>query len=236
MGVGEFRPGIKDMIDDAGEKEDYYKDSKLEVSMGTISGVTENGDVKTFKSTDDSELFITETEREKNVAIFNQRSITTNATHWFGMIDLSDTTNWPHDETGRIDLSAVLLATDKALNSRGSLMIGVITRVDDTDADVSFVVGFTFDQNDTESQIITLNLAPTQIKCGVSGGELTRIKTAIKALNVSAINTNGGDLTFASGITFTPAVGDIVIRIIKSAGGNFNYSATTFYHADASST
>lgn len=185
--------------------------------------------------TEDGELQITETEREKNVGIMLTDSQTDVATYWYGLIDKSDTTNWPHALTGRIDLSLLRVNVDKQGNGTGEIAIGVITRVDGTDADIEFVYSASFTQNDSISFVHDMNYAPTQVKCSVVGGTLNRFKSTITADNVSAINTAGGDLQF-NGTTFTPAVGDIVARFIKTGAGAVRFNITAFYHGQEQTT
>lgn len=67
-----------------------------------------------FLSTEDGEVWATNTEREKGVwaaLVGSQSGIVTN---YFGLVDLSDTVNWPHDSTGRLDISFVRLSVDKS--------------------------------------------------------------------------------------------------------------------------
>lgn len=186
----------------------------------------------TASITSDGELMTTATERERTVFVRTGDFVSSPGTIWRGLIDLSDTTNWPHDETGRIDISTLGFGIDKAGNARGSLSLGVITRVDATDADVAIVLTTSFTENDTNSIFQAFNFSPSQIKCSVDGGKLTRILTNEVATNVTAINTSGGDLSFNS-LTFTPAVGDIVLRLISTAAGDLTFGVLAGYHGEA---
>jgi hypothetical protein len=105
----------------------------------------------------------------------------------------------------------------------------VITRVDETDADVAIIAASSFVENDTPSIFQVFNFAPSQLKCSVESGSLTRIKTAETATGVTAINTSGGDLNF-DGETFTPAVGDLVARMITTANGDLAFGVLIGYH------
>lgn len=185
--------------------------------------------------TEGGELQITETEREINVGVMLTDTQSSSATYWYGLIDKSDTTNWPHADAGRIDLSLIRINVDKQNNGTGEISIGVITRVDGTDADIEFVYSASFTQSDSISFVHDMNYAPTQIKCSVVDGSLNRFKSAIAATDVTAINTAGGDLEF-NGSTFTPAVGDIVARFIKSGAGTVRFNITAFYHGQEQTT
>lgn len=195
-------------------------------SVGALVDIFEDA---TF--TTDGELFVTETEREQNVHALMAGAVSTANTYWYGFIDLSDTTNWHHTGTGRIDISVLYLNVDKASAARGSAALGVITRIDETSADVEFIAGHSFIQNASDSIDFAVNIAPTQLKCGVVGGTLNRIKTGVKATGVTAINT-GTTLPFGTGgPTFTPAVGDIVFRLITTTAGDVTFFAELAYHA-----
>lgn len=199
------------------------------------AGVDESGNSVIANITVDRELFTTQTERERNVGILLTDTQTTAQTYYYGLIDKSDTTNWPHGSTGRIDLSIIQLSMDKQSNGTGQISIGVITRVDGTDADIEYVDHLSFEQNDTISVSRNLNFAPTQLKCSVVGGTLNRIKSTVTESNVSSINTAGGDLSF-NGETFTPAVGDIIARFIKTGAGSVSFTLNIFYHGEDSAT
>lgn len=181
--------------------------------------------------TTDGEVWVTSTERENNVHALIAGAVTTANTYWYGFVDLSDTTNWPHTSTGRIDISVLYLNIDKAGSARGTVALGVITRIDGTSADVSFVGGHSFIQNDSPSINESINIAPSQIKCGVVGGNLNRIKTGVKALAVTALNT-GTSIPFGTGgPTFIPAVGDIVMRLVTTSAGDVAFFAEIAYHS-----
>ena len=57
------------------------------------------------------------------------------ATEGFMLIDLSDTTNWKHTNTGHIDLLFIILTTDPDANFSGDISLGFLTNVDTTDGD-----------------------------------------------------------------------------------------------------
>lgn len=183
-----------------------------------------------FYASADGEVFTTNTEREYNVrcALGGTQNIA--ATNYYGFIDLSDTVNWPHNSTGRIDFSYMAALIDKAASARGTISVGIITRVDGTDADVTFIASSSFLQNDTASVEIIANFAPSQLKCDVVSDKLAHVKTNNIVTNIAAINT-ATPLAFGpGGTTFTPAVGDAVIRITTTTGGDLTWGFSAFYH------
>lgn len=196
------------------------------VSRGSVEAIARL--LESVRFTDDGEMWTTETERESNVFVNLSGSQTTAATRYYGLIDLSDTTNWPHTETGAIHLSFIRFATDKANAARGSVALGVIVRIDGTSADISYVGNLSFIEADNNSVTESVNLAPTQLKCNVVGGRLAFFKASVTETNVTAVNT-ANPMPF--GYTFTPAVGDLVMRIQTTTGGNLNWVVGLAYHA-----
>lgn len=197
----------------------------------TMCGVTEAGDPKAIMASEDGEAWITDKEREGNVSVLLSTTVSTAQTYWYGLVDLSDTTNWPHDISTNIHISDIYFHVDKVATAFGEFSIGVITRVDGTDADVSFVYVSSFTQNDTLSSVEIINLSPSQIKLNVESGAMSKFKTTKVDLAVSAINTGGGDLSFGSD-TFTPAVGDLVAKLVKTGQGDMTITASVTYHMD----
>lgn len=196
-----------------------------------VTLVNPNEDAISLANTEDGELWVTSSEREYNVRCSLSGTQATATTNYYGAIDLSDTVNWPHDSTGRIDISYLSLLVDKAGNARGSVALGVITRIDGTSADIAYVAAASFLQNDTPSIETIANFSPSQLKCGVVGGQLNKVKTNTVSLGVTEVNT-GTPLAFGpSGPTFTPAVGDLVLRIITTTGGDLVWGANIFYHS-----
>lgn len=184
------------------------------------------------KISSDGELAITETERERNVlARYVETGI--NSTRYAALIDLSDTTNFKHDQTGRVDISAISMGVDRSNTATGTVKFGVITRIDGTNADISYFTGLLFTNGTNDLQISRdLILSPSQLKCGVSGGALTRMVTNDVETAVAAVNT-GITLNSPRGTsTVTPAVGDIVIKMENTAG-TYGLRCMALYHGEA---
>jgi len=152
-------------------------------------------------------------------------------TTYYGFIDLSDTVNWPHDTTGRLDFSYLSLLIDKASAARGTVSLGIITRIGGTNADVSYIASASFTQNDTASVEVIANFSPSQLKCAIAADKLSLVKTNNVALNVAAINTATPLAFGAGGATFTPAVGDAIVRIVTTTGGDLLWGFAAFYHS-----
>ncbi len=175
------------------------------------------------KVTSDGELAVTSTERERNVhASFFELAITTDS--YFMIVDLSDTTNWPHDATGRIDVSWLKFVVERDATAAGTLQLGVITRIDGTDADIDYLFTIPFTKSDTRRILSIDNFSPSQLKF-----ESSRYITDTADANVAAVNT-GGTLDSPNGVT-TPAVGDIVIKAGRTAG-EYDFLCEILYHGE----
>lgn len=182
-------------------------------------------------ASDDNETLVTVTERERDTFVAERRTDVA-ATAYAGFIDLSDTTNFPHDRTGRIDLTATFFSVDRSgSTATGSVRIGVITRIDGTDADITFVSGVSFNKSDDRAIIRDRQYSPSHLKCGVSGGALSRILSDFTESNVTAINT-GIQLTGPLGLQWTPAVGDLIVKFTYAGTGTYDASVSAFYHSE----
>lgn len=183
-----------------------------------------------FLRTSDGEVWGTNTEKENNVRAALVGSSSALGAIYYGYIDLSDTTNWPHVFTGRIDLSFLTMLVDKGTNGRGQIGIGVLTRVGVTDSDIYFVAGLPFTENDSSSVELSYNFSPSQIKTNIESGHLARVKTNSVILNEPLITTATALPFGTGGPTFTPAVGDLVLRI-NNTGGSFTWTSSVIYHS-----
>lgn len=171
------------------------------------------------KVTEDGELATTVTERERNVyAVIHNDAVGTGNTDYI-LVDLDDTTNFPHADTSRIDISAVNIhLSQDSGNPDGEVIIGVITRIDGTDADITwgFVIDFNLPSNTNIRE--DFNFAPSQLKFETSAGATTRIISNYQSLNDATINTGVSMDSPRGTSTVTPAVGDVVLRITNNAG------------------
>jgi len=138
-------------------------------------------------SSDDNELLVTVTERERNLfAAVAVQDVTASGFRW--LIDLS-----AQDRVGRVDLTNVYISVDRDSTATGRVRIGVITRVDGTNADVVYFQGVNFAKSDDRTILRDRNFSPSQIKCGVVAGETTRIKS----VKETSIAGSAGSYNFA---------------------------------------
>lgn len=183
-------------------------------------------------SSDDNEILITETERERDTFVaYTVADVS--ASGYAILIDLSDTTNFPHDRTGRIDLSAVYISVDRDSTATGRVRVGVITRVDGTNADITYVQGVNFAKSDERTILRDRRFSPSQIKLGVTGGVATRVLSSGAETNVAAVNTATPLASPRGAGTVTPAVGDVILNYERTAG-SYNLAVSATYHGEAS--
>lgn len=189
------------------------------------------GPLGPLNTTGEGEMRVTVAEQEENVgAALSSGTITVAGTTWKVFIDL-DGGGWPHDPEGfAIHFSILSLAIDKSSNAKGSVALGVITRIDGTSADVTLFFGKSFANNASDTELnLFRNYSPSQLKTDVEAGEMTKWKTTAKLTNITAINT-GITLDSADG-PITPAVGDIVARYVLDSGTNMSAALQAFYHS-----
>jgi hypothetical protein len=156
---------------------------------------------------------------------------TISTTTWRGLVDLSDRTNYPHHFTGRIDLYSAFFFVQKGSNTVGAVQMGIITRIDGTDADVEFVQGVSFDNS--SSNVVTRDrIFDTPIRCGQTGGSLNDVTTGFAETGITALNT-GITITGPEG-SFTPAVGDLVVKYGYTSGTAYTAAASCQYATSAS--
>ena len=179
------------------------------------------------KVTSDGELAVTSTERERNnLCHFAKNGLT--ATTYYVLVDLSDTTNFPHDSTGRIDFSLIKAEIEKSnANEDITIKIGLLTRVDGTDGDVSWLWGLSSDRSDAKFIEETINYAPSQLKFAVG-----RFITNDLSANVAAINTGAALESPRGAATVTPAVGDVILGVIIGTA-TADIDLEILYHSEA---
>lgn len=148
------------------------------------------------------------------------------------LVDLSDKANFPHSDTGSIDLYSSFLFVDKPANAVGAVQLGVITRIDGTDSDIAYIQGASF--NGTSDRQLSRDRVLTHpIQLRQTGGSLDRVATLFRATGITAVNT-GVTLPTAFG-TATPAVGDLIILFAYTSGGTYDAAVSAQYAGNVNS-
>lgn len=176
----------------------------------------------------DGELLTTETEKEiNNYASLGRTNVTTSG--WACLVDLTDTVNYPHTNTGRLDVSYLSLQVDKDAIAAGNFSVGVITNINGGSGDVQFFGGLSFNNASAVNITRVENFSPSQIKLGISGGRAYRLASA-KTSGILALNTGTKlDSYYGTG-TVNPAIGDLVVSFARISG-SFNAATRILYHS-----
>ncbi len=86
------------------------------------------------------------------------------------LIDLSDTSNYPHNYTGSIDISFLKISVDKVDIATGSVKVGVITEISAVDATGYFFADLAFSTANVSAHIEkTFNVTPSTIRTLIKG-------------------------------------------------------------------
>ena len=154
------------------------------------------------------------------------------ATQYAVLVDLSDTTNWPHTGTGYIQASYVSLQVDKEPAAAGRLQVGVITRVGETSADIQIIRGLLFENSSDDHIERAENFSPSLIKTN-SVGNVAVNMIGPRILNETLVQSDVALLSPLGAGTVLPEVGDIVVRFLYTSGGPFAGAATLLYQGVA---
>ncbi len=149
---------------------------------------------------------------------------------YFMLIDLSNAGGgYKHTESGSIQCINLGVAFSKLRsNDVWAMDVGVILRIDGTDADIGFLAGSSLVLDST----IVFNLKgshgnyPVIVDLAESGGDFASIASNVVEFNDSDLNT-GGTINDVSGAAQTPAVGDVVLRMLRTVGNDDATSVVT---------
>lgn len=148
-------------------------------------------------------------------------SNTVAASTYIGMIDLDDGGgDYLHSGSSSIKFVAAAGSLIKSsVGAQWQTQIGVITRVDGTDADVTWLdtaSNFALDTSKVE-HVKEISVS-TPFDLNVVAGVLEKLAGGFKQTNIAGINTTTG-LINVEGNAMTPAVGDMVLEILQVSGG-----------------
>jgi hypothetical protein len=86
-----------------------------------------------------SHAWIWEQAPDKTMTVVYSTAAAVNLTTTTILVDLSDTTNWPHKETGQINLSGIRVDFDKPADSSATVKVGLVTFVNTSTGNVTWV-------------------------------------------------------------------------------------------------
>jgi len=137
------------------------------------------------------------------------------------LIDLSDTTNWPHTNTGHIDIAHIMINVAPSSSFRGDIEIGFLTNVDATNGDFNEILELHLDQSaDAFTWSQNYGAFEMSLESAHWFGPQELNETAFQ----TDVNLEGPDGTTA----FPSGAGDLVMRIHRTAG-NLSGSITLGY-------
>lgn len=155
------------------------------------------------------------------------------------LVDLSDTTSFPHEETGEIHLLGLNLECEKATDGVFDIWVGVLTENDATNGSVTWIKTFHLetsgnptDSSDRYHADIDFTLGgrnPQGANLLVSGGATPHIISNLsQADNVNWQNDE--NRISPAGSTTKPGVGDLVVWVEEvTNGGTIDFALTAIY-------
>lgn len=190
-----------------------------------VYGLDNRGTSVALKISDNGELLINNKATNKQQSLLYDSGLIFTTTYAC-LIDLSAETDTNYANIDDLAITCKLTTN----NAVADVRIGVITRIDTVDADISWLISvpFTCTNNNTFLTYIN-NYQTSSIRFEVSEGELVKGHTNSVSTNVALVNTA---LTLPSPRgSITPAVGDVIVQFAHSAH-NFYSTISAVYHTD----
>lgn len=190
-----------------------------------LTAKNEEGTYGNVNRTNDGELFTnTKASNRQTQALYNAGTIA--ADTYAILVDLSEETYTAYTSVDELAITCRFSTN----NSDANVKVGVITRVDATDADISYLIDVPFSAANSNTYLdYIVNYQPSSLKFEMSGGSLVGAYTNETSAAVAAVNTST-TLPSPRG-NVTPAVGDLIM-LFDHTGGNFSSVVHAVYHTD----
>lgn len=127
------------------------------------------------------------------------------------LIDLSDTTNWPHSQTGHIDLLYMYIDIDPDTSFQGEVSVGFLENVDGDNGDFHTVLDFHLDKKANPIEVF-INLSAYEMTLDTD--HWFGPTTANDATWQTDVNLLGPD----GNTSFPAGDGDLVCKVTRTAG------------------
>lgn len=162
------------------------------------------------------------------------------ASEAFVLIDLSDSANFPHTETGRIRLYSLAVTTEIQSDGQYIVYFGVVTEVDATDGSTKWIAALDLETvinpTDSTDRRNVLYHWPNGLDLEISGGAL------VKGLSNSGDSADADwqtdvalDSPLGDGLS-APGAGDLVMLVSETGGtGTLSITVTAEYITEAAS-
>jgi len=183
----------------------------------SITDGTDDADIVTHEG--DSSLKVSLGHRESFFIHLDAENIA--ATAGFMLIDLSDSTNWPHTNTHHIVLDKIIVATNPSTAFAGDIDFGFLTDVDADNGDFN-IIGTVHLAQQAESS--TNNFDFDVYGLDLELAEWFGPTVADDATWQTDVNLQGPDGV----VSFPSGAGDFVLKITRT-GGNVDVGVTVVY-------
>ena len=154
------------------------------------------------------------------------------------LIDLSDTTNWPHNDTGYVRIGGLRIDIDKAAASTTTVKLGVVNFINPSTGSITWFYEKSNLLNVSNTEIMPMEIFfPLSIGCKVSPNNgATDGDTPFIFSN----DTTSGDTTYQTDVYLPspngnvyPGLGDIILYVSKpGASTSATVSVEIFYYTE----
>ncbi len=143
----------------------------------------------------------------------------------FMLIDLSDTTNWAHTETGHINLEYLIIEIDPDASYLGEIKLGFLTNVNGTDGDFNQILDIDMVKK-SDLLVEVINFDSHGFDCEITHhfGPITANSTLFQ----TDVNLKGPD-----GATSYPSGDGDLVMLVERSAGEVDISITLGYEAVA---
>jgi hypothetical protein len=201
-------------------------DALGEVGPGTAAAAQR----VTFAS--DAPAIDTTTLAAANRSCVSYENTSVTSTQYILLIDLDNTgSDWPHDGTATaIDLDHLSVSAVFANGSAEAVVrLGVVTRIDETDADIMWIVNRRLGTQSSNNTItISDNYQPSSVHFEQSGGRAVGALSSVTDSNLAAVSTFTS-LDSPAGLV-EPGLGD-VIMMLEYVAHTYAADVSVLYHA-----
>lgn len=139
----------------------------------------------------------------------------------FMLIDLSDTTNWPHTDTGKIIVEYIILQVDPDNTFAGEIKLGFLSDVDTVNGDFNQILEIDF-RKQAGLLVEVINFGSHGFDCEVA--QHFGVVSADNTLFQTDVNLLGPD-----GATSYPSGNDDLVMLVEQTAGQVNLSLTIGY-------
>lgn len=141
----------------------------------------------------------------------------------FMLVDLSDTTNWPHGDTDHLHIDTLDIMFNPDAVFTGDVQLGFLSGVDADNGDLHIIHNWHF-ENDRATLIDHLSWEHVQLIC--TAAHWFGPTVADNALFQTDVNLQGPD----GAANYPSGDGDLVLRVLRTAG-TIDIGITVAYNA-----